>query len=251
MTRATRPPLATVTRHRLAHPVIRLSGYRCDPMAQPSFDFCFDFISPYAYIAWFQAQAVAARNACIMHPVPVLFAGLLDAHGTRGPAEIPAKRLYTFRDAYRKAHRLGLPRLVPPPSHPFNPLLALRVASLPLPPDERRRLVDELFAATWATGGGVESEEAVSAAADRAGLDGRALVAAARTPETKALLREATARAVARGVFGVPTIVVGDEVFWGTDGVEHAEICLRGEDPVPKDLAWADRPASAVRPGSL
>ena len=110
--------------------------------------------------------------------MPVLFAALLDAHGTKGPAEIPAKRVYTYRDAYRKAHRLGLPTLRPPPSHPFNPLLALRVASLPLARVDQRRLIDALFAATWTLGTGIEAPDAVAAAARAAGLDGDALVAA-------------------------------------------------------------------------
>jgi 2-hydroxychromene-2-carboxylate isomerase len=209
--------------------------------------FYFDFISPYAYIAWTQVNALAERNERRVEPLPVLFAALLDAHGQRGPAEIPAKRTYTFRDAYRKAHRLGLPPLVPPPSHPFNPLLALRVASLPLEPAAQRRLIDALYTSTWALGIGVEDPRAVSAAATRAGLDGDALVRAAAEPEAKARLRAATEEAVRRGVFGVPTVLVDDEIFWGTDGLELVEPFLRGEDPLPKDLAWAERPATAAR----
>src|SRR4051794_39152535 len=99
---------------------------------EPTLAFYFDFISPYAFIAWTQVHAIAERNGATVVAIPVLFAGLLDAHGTKGPAETPAKRVYTFRDAYRKAPRAGLPPLRPPPSHPFNPLLALRVASLPM-----------------------------------------------------------------------------------------------------------------------
>jgi 2-hydroxychromene-2-carboxylate isomerase len=213
----------------------------------PPVAFYFDFISPYAFIAWTQVHAIVERNGRTVDPVPVLFAGLLDAHGTKGPAEIPAKRSYTYRDAYRKAHRLGLPALRPPPSHPFNPLLALRVASLPLAPAEQRRLIDELYASTWVLGTGIETPDAVIAAVQRAGLDGEALVRAAQEPEAKERLRAATERAVARGVFGVPTVMVGDEIFWGTDGLDHVETCLRGEDPVPKDLSWAERPASAMR----
>ena len=215
--------------------------------AAPPVTFYFDFISPYAFIGWSQIHAIAERNGVAVVAIPVLFAGLLDAHGTKGPAEIPAKRVYTFRDAYRKAHRLGLPALRPPPSHPFNPLLALRVASLPLPDADRRRLIDALFAATWSSGAGIETPAAVAAAAATAGLDGEALVLAAQAPGVKQQLREATAQAVARGIFGVPTAVVGDEIFWGTDGLDHVEACLRGEDPVPHDLAWAERPASAMR----
>ncbi|HSO32890.1 MAG TPA: DsbA family protein, partial [Labilithrix sp.] len=146
--------------------------------AAPPVTFYFDFISPYAFIGWSQIHAIAERNGVAVVAIPVLFAGLLDAHGTKGPAEIPAKRVYTFRDAYRKAHRLGLPALRPPPSHPFNPLLALRVASLALPDADRRRLIDALFAATWSTRAGIETPAAVAAAAATAGLDGEALVLA-------------------------------------------------------------------------
>jgi hypothetical protein len=67
------------------------------------------------------------------------------------------------------------------------------------------------------------------------------------TPESKERLKVATADAVARGVFGVPTVLVDDEIFWGTDGLELVEGFLRGEDPVPKDLSWAERPATAMR----
>jgi 2-hydroxychromene-2-carboxylate isomerase len=111
----------------------------------------------------------------------------------------------------------------------------------------KRKLVDALYEATWILGTGIESPEAVAEAASRAGLDGAALVREAQTPEAKQRLREATEEAVANGVFGVPTVLVDGEIFWGTDGLELVEQFLRGEDPVPKDLAWAERPASAQR----
>lgn len=213
--------------------------------------FYFDFVSPYAFIGWSQVNAIAARNDRTVEPVPVLFGALLDAHGTLGPAEIPAKRAYLFRDAYRKAHRLGLPPLRLPPSHPFNPLLALRVASVPLTgPDAagaRRRRVDALYAATWTLGTGIETAEAVADALTGAGLDAERLLREAQEPATKQRLRDATAEAVTRGVFGVPTVIADGEMFWGTDGLDHLDAFLHGEDPVPKDHSWADRPVSSMR----
>ena len=209
----------------------------------------FDYLSPYAYIAWTQIHALAERHGWAVEPRPVLFAALLGEHGQKGPAEIPAKRLYTFKDAYRKARRAGL-ELVPPPSHPFNPLLALRVASLPMPEDARRKLIDALYDATWATGEGVETPERVATAADRAGLPGAELVERAAQQENKDRLRDATRAAIERGVFGVPTLDVDGELFWGTDGIDFAGAFLRGEDPVPKDLSYFDRAPSAVRPRS-
>lgn len=217
--------------------------------------FLFDFISPYAYLAWTQIHALAARHQCTVEPVPVLFAGLLNAHGHKGPAEIPAKRLYVFKDCCRKAHRLGLPPLTPPPAHPFNPLLALRAAAFPPgagpgdDPQLQRRFIDALFAATWTGGGGVESEEAVGAIAARVGLDPAAVLAYARSEPAKAALRQRTEDAIARGVFGVPTVLVGEELFWGSDSLELVEDYLLGKDPVPADLIerWQHLRPSAVR----
>src|SRR5687768_5710550 len=97
--------------------------------------FFFDYVSPYAYIGWTQIHRIAEAHARSVLPVPILFAGLLNAHGQKGPAEVSAKRLYVIKDAYRKAIRFGLPPLVPPPTHPFNPLLALRVSCLQFEPE--------------------------------------------------------------------------------------------------------------------
>ena len=212
----------------------------------PAVRFVFDVISPYAYVAW---KLVRDRG---MVPVPILFAAVLDALGQKGPAEIPAKRVYAFKDAYRKGARAGAPPLVPPPSHPFNPLCALRVAGLPMPDDARVRLVDALFDAAWGGHGGCETPAQVIAAARRAGLDGEALVARASEPEAKERLRAATAEAIAAGVFGVPSFVTGGEVFWGVDAIPHLDEFLAGRDPVPADAAarWKDLPATARRPRS-
>ncbi|MCU0656435.1 MAG: DsbA family protein, partial [Polyangiaceae bacterium] len=163
-------------------------------MSEAPLQFYFDFISPYAYLAWKAVGALAARHGRVVEPAPILFAALLNAHGQKGPAEIAPKRVYIFKHTSRLAAQAGLP-LAPPPTHPFNPLLSLRVASLPLPPGPRHALIDALFDAAWGGQGGVETPEQVTAAAARAGLDGAALVAQASSPEGKARLREQTERA--------------------------------------------------------
>jgi 2-hydroxychromene-2-carboxylate isomerase len=211
--------------------------------------FYFDFVSPYAYIGWTQIHRVVEAHGRTVEPVPVLFAGLLNAHGQKGPAEIPAKRAYLFKDASRKAHAFALPPLAPPPTHPFNPLLALRLCVVPMPAAERRRLIDALYAATWAGGGGVESPEAVRAILERLGLDPPALLAAAAALAAKAALKANTDAAIAAGVFGVPTAAVGDELFWGVDALPHLDDFLAGRDPLPPDALerWKHIVASATR----
>lgn len=222
--------------------------------------FHFDFISPFAYLGWTQIHALAAKHQLEVTPIPTLFAALLAEGKTRGPAEIPAKRRYFFRDAFRTAHLLGVP-IAMPPGHPFNPLLALRVASLELPPGERDAIITAVYDAVWARGEAIDSPEGVIAALDRGNLDGKALVA--RAPEAKETLRRATEDAIAHHVFGVPTVRIVDELagapeaeraeelFWGVDSFHHVDRYLCGNDPLQgRDLvALLDRPASASRSG--
>jgi len=198
--------------------------------------FIFDYESPNAYLAWTQLPQLAERHGCAVELVPVLYAGLLDAHGHVGPGEIPAKGHWMSKNLARKTTLLGVP-LSPPAFMPFNPLLALRVSLLPLEATERRALIDALFRAVWVRSLHVSEPAVVERVADEIGLPGAALVAQAQTPEVKALLREETRAAAARGVFGVPTMEVGDELFWGYDDFPYLEMFLAGKDPVDP-TAW-------------
>jgi 2-hydroxychromene-2-carboxylate isomerase len=213
--------------------------------------FYFDFLSPYAYLGCKRIRAAAREHGWTVEPTPVLFAALLDAWGQKGPAEIEPKRLYTFKHALRLAKDVGVP-LRPPPSHPFNPLLALRVCALDLDPTPRWSVVERLFDLTWGTGEGVESESLVVAALDELGLTGADLVEQAKQPAAKQALREFTERARDKGVFGVPTFEVDGELFWGQDTIGHIERFLAGNDPVPPDLAerWGQIGATARRSGA-
>jgi 2-hydroxychromene-2-carboxylate isomerase len=193
--------------------------------------FLFDYISHNAYLAWTQLPSLAARFGRELEIEPVLFAGLLNAHGQLGPAEVPPKARWMMLDVVRKARRLGVP-IAPPHAHPFNPLLALRVTHAAAPGAERQRLVDALFRATWGESVDVSSPSEVARVASSAGLDGAALVAEAASDGAKRRLREATERALADGVFGVPSVLADGALFWGFDDLEHLELFLAGEDPL-------------------
>jgi len=211
--------------------------------------FLFDPISPYARIAWHELPAIAARHGRSIEPVPVLLAALLDADGQLGPGEIPSKRRYAFRDALRTARLLGV-SLVPPPAHPFNPLLGLRIAALELPQPVRNAVIDAVFDAVWGGGPGITDSVTLAAFLSARGLAGPQLVAAAGTPATKARLRASTSEALEHGVFGVPTMLVEDEMFWGVDSLGHLDRHLAGEQTYDPVLAatWDATPAQATRP---
>jgi 2-hydroxychromene-2-carboxylate isomerase len=203
-----------------------------------------DYISNNAYLAWEELPKLAAKHGATYEPVPVLFAGLLEAHGQLGPAEVPAKRRWMGFNTLRKARLLGLP-LDRPAHHPFNPLLALRASSIAEPAEKRDALVTALMRAVWTRRLHVSEPAVVAALADEVGLDGAALVARASEPDAKARLRKQTDDAIAAGVFGVPTMIVGaptlgvgEQLFWGYDDFPYLELHLAGKDPLrPEDLA--------------
>jgi 2-hydroxychromene-2-carboxylate isomerase len=208
-----------------------------------------DYISPNAYLAWHQLPALAAKYGFEIDARPVLYAALLDASGTLGPGETPAKGRWMMKNVQRKAILLDIP-MQSPVYFPFNPVLALRMSLLPLDKPMRHTLIDALFAAVWCRSLHVSEPEVAQRVADEIGLPGADLVAQASQPRIKSLLRNETDDAIARGVFGVPTMIVGDELFWGYDDFPYLEMFLAGRDPL--DQAGPNRlMAGSVRPSSL
>lgn len=145
---------------------------------------------------------------------PVLFAGLLNHWGQKGPAEIPAKRKWTYRWCTWWAKELGIPFRFPA-EHPFNPLQHLRLA---LACECRPDAVKRIFESIWMSG--------ANASAGFAGLCSELGVSHEQLVEVKDLLRRNTEEAAARGVFGVPSFVAEGEVFWGADAVDFLKAFL-------------------------
>lgn len=180
----------------------------------------FDFISPFAYLQWPRIAALAGR-----HPVelrPVLLAALLEHHGQLGPAEIPAKRTFTYRHVLWKAAHAGRP-LRFPPTHPFNPLPALRLC---VHAGSTPRAVEAIFDHVWGRGLAADSADAVAPLAAALGVDA---VAALADADAKARLRANGEAAIAAGVFGVPTLVVDGRLYWGEDATGMAEAAIAGD----------------------
>lgn len=211
--------------------------------------FHFDYISPYAYLASTQIRALAARHDLEVEPIPVLFAAMLASAGTRGPAEIPIRRAYLVHDVTRLARALNVP-IAPPGTHPFNPLTALR-ATWAAPAEHRWRLVEALFRATWVDARRVDDPTIIATVAAECSLDGEALLARAASDEVKATLRDATEQVIRQGAFGVPTMTVDDQLFWGVDSLPLLDRYLTdGVALDSTDLArWRAVVPSAVRRG--
>ncbi|WP_031370994.1 2-hydroxychromene-2-carboxylate isomerase [Lysobacter antibioticus] len=172
----------------------------------------FDFISPFSYLQWQKLRPMVRERAIEL--VPVAFGAVLEARGQKGPAEIVGKREFTYRHVLWQARREGV-ALRFPPAHPFNPLAALRLC---LVAGSTPEAVDAIFDWIWRRGEAGDSVEALAPVIDALGVEAEALGADA----IKAALRDNTEAALVAGVFGVPTLSIGDELFWGNDAHDFA-----------------------------
>ena len=172
----------------------------------------FDVISPFAYLSFKELSRLPAGIE--VQFVPVLFAALLNHYGQVGNAEIEAKRQFTYRFVLWRAMTLGIPMRMPP-AHPFNPLRALRLI---IAAGSDRRAVETVFDAVFLHGRDVTDTASIAELAQKLNVADpeRVLNDAA----VKDKLRANTEWAIARGVFGVPTFVIGDEIFWGHDALD-------------------------------
>jgi 2-hydroxychromene-2-carboxylate isomerase len=174
--------------------------------------FYFDVVSPYAYLAWKTLRHEPLPVP--VKPVPVVFGALLNHWGQLGPAEIDPKRLHTYRQCQWLADRAGIPFRFPP-AHPFRSLEAMRLIVAAGITDTA---TDTVFDAAFGDGRDLAAPEELAAIAPTLGLG----PAAYEDPAVKEALRDNTERAAAAGVFGVPTLEIGGELFWGLDAIPMA-----------------------------
>jgi 2-hydroxychromene-2-carboxylate isomerase len=174
----------------------------------------FDPISPYVYLQLPDLERLPPRVR--LRPVPVLLGALLKHWGTKGPAEIPAKRTHTYRQCVWLARSRGLPFRMPP-RHPFNPLPVLRLLCALGPTLEQARIASRFV---FEDGRDPSTEEGLRELGLRLQVhDAEAL---ATSPSVKDKLRSNTDEAIAHGVWGVPTLRIDGELFWGADSFPMA-----------------------------
>lgn len=169
----------------------------------------FDPISPYVYLQLPDLDRLPP--GIHVRPAPVLLAGLLKHWGTKGPAEVPAKRIHTYRQCAWLAQSRKLAFQMPP-RHPFNPLAALRLLCALGPTLEQARIASRFV---FERGGDPSTPEGLRQLGKELGVtEPEALASDA---SVKDRLRQNTDEALAHGVWGVPTFLVGDVLFWGAD----------------------------------
>jgi 2-hydroxychromene-2-carboxylate isomerase len=212
-------------------------------MATTSITMYLDFISPYAYLAFETLpQQLQGLDVSVRYE-PILFAGLLKHHGQLGPAEIDSKREWTYRQVLWLAREAGVP-LELPARHPFNPLALLRLSwACATSGSVDRDTCHILFQHVWCHGGlDAEDPQRLEALCQR--------LRPARSFTdivAKQAVIDATQSALNRRVFGVPTFVVDEHVFWGYDALPMLRQYLLGDAAFESDRERVARVGPGVQ----
>lgn len=202
-----------------------------------------DFISPYAYLAFETLPRHLVGLDVSVRYQPILFAGLLKHHGQLGPAEIEGKRQWTYQQVLWLARESGV-RLELPARHPFNPLALLRLSwACSVAGEVDRATCEALFHHVWCHAG----EDAEDPRRWEALAQHLQPVRSITDTSVKQALIDATQAAIDRHVFGVPTFVVNDRLFWGQDAMPMLRQYLQGDRWFENDRQSAARVGAGVQ----
>ena len=180
--------------------------------------FCFDFGSPYSYLAYNNLNSIreAGGEVTIM---PVLLGGIFKATGNQPPAAVQKKGEYMFKDINRWSKKLGIPFKM----NPYFPILTvphMRGAVLAQRENILEKYMQVMFEAIWVKAMNLNDQEILTNIAENSGIDPNKFAEEISSDEIKNKLKENTEFAISKGSFGVPTYYLDDEMFWGIDSVK-------------------------------
>lgn len=199
-------------------------------------EYYFDFLSPYSYLSWTwfreEIQNLKDKGYAIEF-IPVSLAQVITSYETKGPAEIETKRNYLFKDCLRKSLKRGIP-FVLPRNLPFNSLYVLRMI-MAADESQKESLIDLFFRAGWEFGKDIGDSDSLEVILNEAGHPASDLLERVGSKEMRKAIKDNNQRALARGVFGVPSFYVGGELFWGDDSKEFFCDFVNGKDKYNED----------------
>ena len=190
-------------------------------------EFLFDVGSPTAYLAWTQLPKICTETGATLVRIPMLLGGVFQATGNVSPAAVPAKGSYMTADLGRFAQRYGVP-FTHNPFFPINTLVLMRAAvGVQMRSPERfDAYLKAVFNALWVEQKNLNDPALLMTTLAAAGFEPAALQALVAEPAVKDALRANTDDAIARGVFGAPTMFVGDTMYFGQDRLDFVREAL-------------------------
>lgn len=194
-------------------------------MSTKKIEFYFDFLSPYSYLAWTWVREAKYDFTYI----PVSMASIITSYETKGPAQIKPKREYLFREILRRSKMLAIP-FTTPKNLPFNSLYALRLSLQSVAQSDQKMIIDAIYNAGWRDGLDIGNDDVLKEVLKSKGLYSDELITRMEDRSARIELKNNNAEALKREIFGVPSFIVNDELFWGHDSITHLEMKLNQVD---------------------
>lgn len=189
----------------------------------------FDFVSPNAYLVWQPLRELAGRQGAQIQITPAFLGGMHKLTGNAPPfirdADVKGKNAYANLEMRRFIAKHGLNRFKMNPKFPFNSINLLRML-ISLEGDDQIKFIEALMPAIWEQELDVSDVDAVVSMLTKAGFDAQSLAAKAQDPAIKQAVIDSTEKAVERGVFGIPTFFIGEEMFFGKERLGQIEEML-------------------------
>ena len=198
-------------------------------------EYILDLAAPNGYLAWYPLKDIAARTGARLEVTPVFLGGMHKLTGNAPPmmrdADVKGKVPYAALEFQRFLDRHAMTKFRMHPALPFNSILLQRILVAARDQAERQALVDALQPAVWERNIDCGDADAVREVLTEGGFEADRLLSATQDPEVKAKLADNTERAVDRGAFGIPTIFIGEEMWFGKERLEQIERYLEGGKP--------------------
>lgn len=194
-----------------------------------SLTFYFDYLSPFSYFAWRDLPQIPA--SIIFKPTPL--GPLLNFWGIKGPGEVQPKREFLLKQCLRLAQRESIP-FTTPKTHPFNSLYALRLSTRAVSGNQQAQVIKALWEAGWIERIDMGEPDQLVSALNKHGLNGDALFEASFSSDAKKEIKANINDATSQGVFGVPSFIYDQELFWGHDSMKELIAFIQGEDKLDR-----------------
>lgn len=212
-------------------------------------NFYFDFLSPFSYFAWLKLAPLAQDLNLKVNLKPVALGPLLNHWQIKGPGEVEPKREFLLKQMLRYADTNGIP-FTTPKTHPFNSLYALRFSLKGVAGEMQEKVIETFWKAGWQKRIDMGEPDELLKELREAGLPADELYEKSFSREAKAELKSNIQEAINKGVFGVPSFVIDDELFWGADSMEQLKNFVLGKDNLDREklkLILSSTPRAAAQ----
>ena len=185
------------------------------------FDFYFDFVSPYSFLAHKKIRKIEKKDGIKIRYKPILVGGLHNLHGIKAPAFIPAKAKHMIRDCKLIALKNGI-KFKFNSYFPIRSLNLMRGVFVAEEDNMQSYYIDSIFNTIWRDGLNMNDQIIIEKVLKNLNVNPKTFILRSASTLIKDSLRKKTNDAYEKGIFGAPTFVVNNKIFWGQDRIEFA-----------------------------